>query len=99
MIRRPPRSTLFPYTTLFRSRRVRLLAAPAVWAHHGETDERWSREVGDRGAAVRDRAQRRARDELPGAQEAECRNPGQATRDRESAQGQEDQARGRAIHP
>src|SRR5258708_23327948 len=28
MIRRPPRSTLFPYTTLFRSRRV--LAAPGV---------------------------------------------------------------------
>src|SRR5256885_7654270 len=27
MIRRPPRSTLFPYTTLFRSRR-RVLAAP-----------------------------------------------------------------------
>src|SRR3712207_8374794 len=27
MIRRPPRSTLFPYTTLFRSRRARL--------HHG----------------------------------------------------------------
>src|SRR3712207_7187454 len=26
MIRRPPRSTLFPYTTLFRSRQVRLLA-------------------------------------------------------------------------
>src|SRR5690349_23926431 len=26
MIRRPPRSTLFPYTTLFRSRRDRLLA-------------------------------------------------------------------------
>src|SRR2546430_9139135 len=25
MIRRPPRSTLFPYTTLFRSRRPRLL--------------------------------------------------------------------------
>src|SRR5256885_6985051 len=25
MIRRPPRSTLFPYTTLFRSRRDRLL--------------------------------------------------------------------------
>src|SRR2546430_13521850 len=30
MIRRPPRSTLFPYTTLFRSRRSR-------------TSERWSR--------------------------------------------------------
>src|SRR5438477_8210566 len=27
MIRRPPRSTLFPYTTLFRS--------GARWAHHG----------------------------------------------------------------
>src|SRR2546430_3774693 len=27
MIRRPPRSTLFPYTTLFRSRRPRRLAA------------------------------------------------------------------------
>src|SRR5215475_6078472 len=28
MIRRPPRSTLFPYTTLFRSRRPRRFAAP-----------------------------------------------------------------------
>src|SRR3712207_7461376 len=28
MIRRPPRSTLFPYTTLFRSRRRGLVAAP-----------------------------------------------------------------------
>src|SRR2546430_13088907 len=27
MIRRPPRSTLFPYTTLFRSRRVELAEA------------------------------------------------------------------------
>src|SRR3712207_8580499 len=27
MIRRPPRSTLFPYTTLFRSRDLRTLAA------------------------------------------------------------------------
>src|SRR3712207_9272742 len=36
MIRRPPRSTLFPYTTLFRS--ARLFSAswpirPAVWMH------------------------------------------------------------------
>src|SRR3712207_8770665 len=30
MIRRPPRSTLFPYTTLFRSRRVGRSAAAAV---------------------------------------------------------------------
>src|SRR3712207_8181732 len=29
MIRRPPRSTLFPYTTLFRSRRRRAVAGPA----------------------------------------------------------------------
>src|SRR2546422_4105478 len=29
MIRRPPRSTLFPYTTLFRSRRCRGCAADA----------------------------------------------------------------------
>src|SRR3712207_7801819 len=28
MIRRPPRSTLFPYTTLFRSERPRLRAGP-----------------------------------------------------------------------
>src|SRR5256885_10769317 len=28
MIRRPPRSTLFPYTTLFRSSRIALLPSP-----------------------------------------------------------------------
>src|SRR2546422_7206185 len=43
MIRRPPRSTLFPYTTLFRSNRVRpklmtvlaimLGLVPALWSH------------------------------------------------------------------
>src|SRR3712207_7837936 len=33
MIRRPPRSTLFPYTTLFRSLIDALLAAP--WDHVG----------------------------------------------------------------
>src|SRR5438874_3563994 len=30
MIRRPPRSTLFPYTTLFRSRRRRLRSRPRL---------------------------------------------------------------------
>src|SRR5260370_26213710 len=30
MIRRPPRSTLFPYTTLFRSRHQRALELPAL---------------------------------------------------------------------
>src|SRR6478752_9212087 len=38
MIRRPPRSTLFPYTTLFRSRRQRLLrvSSPEWHRQHGE---------------------------------------------------------------
>src|SRR3712207_8343101 len=34
MIRRPPRSTLFPYTTLFRSgwsAQANMMAAPEVW--------------------------------------------------------------------
>src|SRR5687768_17820358 len=36
MIRRPPRSTLFPYTTLFRSRRQRLRSDPDVrWSSGG----------------------------------------------------------------
>src|SRR3712207_7990806 len=34
MIRRPPRSTLFPYTTLFRSVRVDPLVLGGVAAHH-----------------------------------------------------------------
>src|SRR5258705_9188964 len=57
MIRRPPRSTLFPYTTLFRSR------AEAEWHHQAD---RW-REPGPRrerrlrrprGAAARRRSSR-----------------------------------------
>src|SRR3989441_12394789 len=38
MIRRPPRSTLFPYTTLFRSR-LMLTVAPSV-----APEKRWLRE-------------------------------------------------------
>src|SRR3989440_10298357 len=34
MIRRPPRSTLFPYTTLFRSNKVHLLLAEAYKDQH-----------------------------------------------------------------
>src|SRR2546430_10994976 len=37
MIRRPPRSTLFPYTTLFRSRQVAFGRSAAQLAH-GELD-------------------------------------------------------------
>src|SRR2546425_9202316 len=37
MIRRPPRSTLFPYTTLFRSKLLPVsLAAPRVRVHDGK---------------------------------------------------------------
>src|SRR2546430_3776775 len=40
MIRRPPRSTLFPYTTLFRSRRVVLHGMRGV--QDGRADRRWA---------------------------------------------------------
>src|SRR2546425_5048993 len=36
MIRRPPRSTLFPYTTLFRSR-AQTLAARSLWTQRRRT--------------------------------------------------------------
>src|SRR5438270_9343166 len=36
MIRRPPRSTLFPYTTLFRSSRLGVVKKPQI--HHGADD-------------------------------------------------------------
>src|SRR5256885_11950647 len=39
MIRRPPRSTLFPYTTLFRSGRGREAAPACDEPAHGEADE------------------------------------------------------------
>src|SRR2546430_13320649 len=42
MIRRPPRSTLFPYTTLFRSSREA--------QEHGRSDEQVMRVVGDQAA-------------------------------------------------
>src|SRR5688572_31219990 len=39
MIRRPPRSTLFPYTTLFRSRDIGDVRRPEV--RPGDADELW----------------------------------------------------------
>src|SRR5689334_24679215 len=42
MIRRPPRSTLFPYTTLFRSRRF----AVQRHSHYGGQKSRASHQVG-----------------------------------------------------
>src|SRR3712207_7256703 len=42
MIRRPPRSTLFPYTTLFRSRRIRGAASPSRSRSQHRRDQRGS---------------------------------------------------------
>src|SRR3712207_7391956 len=60
MIRRPPRSTLFPYTTLFRSRLRHVPAVPGMAAtrrlHH-----RWG------GDGLRHGTARLRRDEAPGA--------------------------------
>src|SRR5258708_25496684 len=51
MIRRPPRSTLFPYTTLFRSGLLATLY-PAVWGlgqlATGALSDRWGRKRLDR---------------------------------------------------
>src|SRR2546425_5210561 len=55
MIRRPPRSTLFPYTTLFRS---------GARSHPRDAHvERGDRDDGDRAPLVRGRAHYRARSE------------------------------------
>src|SRR2546426_7739426 len=43
MIRRPPRSTLFPYTTLFRSRRC--ATATVGWSEPGRMARRSSRPI------------------------------------------------------
>src|SRR6266496_3647567 len=40
MIRRPPRSTLFPYTTLFRSQRPLGTGVTAATSDHGLADSR-----------------------------------------------------------
>src|SRR2546429_2773565 len=64
MIRRPPRSTLFPYTTLFRSRRR---PAPRRGGRHGEREahrlahgRRIRRVVGDRGRRAGGRQDRKS---------------------------------------
>src|SRR5437867_9133968 len=44
MIRRPPRSTLFPYTTLFRSCSRRACCSPPGSPHAGRTGSRRSEE-------------------------------------------------------
>src|SRR6266446_1953457 len=44
MIRRPPRSTLFPYTTLFRSSSARSARSPSCWAEPTTSASRRSEE-------------------------------------------------------
>src|SRR2546430_6553994 len=50
MIRRPPRSTLFPYTTLFRSRAAEHQPERAVRVTHGALAEEALRRAADRRA-------------------------------------------------
>src|SRR3712207_6993812 len=52
MIRRPPRSTLFPYTTLFRSRRDRRLDQRPVGVHAGHDVNEVEALGGEHGAGV-----------------------------------------------
>src|SRR2546430_16443481 len=67
MIRRPPRSTLFPYTTLFRSRAIvhdaRLEARACRWRESPEQGPRAASDPGERLGEEperRDRLERRA---------------------------------------
>src|SRR3712207_6882771 len=75
MIRRPPRSTLFPYTTLFRSPQVddRLEAEELV--------ER--RQLAAEGVEV-DRHQQDGPEQRDGGVEVDARREGEAERDRKS---------------
>src|SRR2546427_5774580 len=59
MIRRPPRSTLFPYTTLFRSQSFR--GARARTGGHGDPRHPAGRRL-ERGGSVHGRPRRRAPD-------------------------------------
>src|SRR3712207_7140613 len=71
MIRRPPRSTLFPYTTLFRSRR------PGASGGRAAQADRRRRDVGGRPgrrpAADRDRRSEEHTSELQSRQYLVCR--------------------------
>src|SRR2546429_1931831 len=51
MIRRPPRSTLFPYTTLFRSQRP-ALEQPALVRHGERVNQRRAHEPGHEGGVL-----------------------------------------------
>src|SRR5438105_6513316 len=73
MLRRPPRSTLFPYTTLFRSRGSAAARARARLAHplpprrRGPERDRIAGAVGSRGAVRRHLGGGTARGSVPAA--------------------------------
>src|SRR2546426_4435453 len=54
MIRRPPRSTLFPYTTLFRSPWWKINPNPSTPGRRGETSSRRRMVNRDAGCEMRD---------------------------------------------
>src|SRR5258708_17966657 len=61
MIRRPPRSTLFPYTTLFRSSNQRFASAPSWKVCQPRNARRyvsWTRSSARTGSRVSERAKR-----------------------------------------
>src|SRR2546422_8054765 len=71
MIRRPPRSTLFPYTTLFRSRIARRLHAIPPFLHfHDHGLDRDDRVIDQQAERENERAQRDAV-EIPAGQRSE----------------------------
>src|SRR3712207_8377871 len=79
MIRRPPRSTLFPYTTLFRSpadQQVvpdRAVEQPGVLEHHGRrVPQRGQAHLADVGPVDRDRSEEHT-SELQSRQYLVCR--------------------------
>src|SRR5688572_32107918 len=55
MIRRPPRSTLFPYTTLFRSARARVPLQPPRALRRGRRGQRRREQEGRRAQGLGDR--------------------------------------------
>src|SRR2546427_3353225 len=86
MIRRPPRSTLFPYTTLFRSRLEEreegVASAALVGEHLPHQRRRRRRGVAPRGAVrlggLRLRRQRRGHEPQQGEREARVHSPAPA---------------------
>src|SRR5690349_22489379 len=73
MIRRPPRSTLFPYTTLFRSRTNRVLRRPCFRAEGRKTIFRnTSRICGSRSGSSRTRSEEHT-SELQSRRDLVCR--------------------------